>query len=137
MGKNSFQMFKVKKAFEHGHQVLLVALQNHNRGIQSNNDVTSILSHLIRADDEMIANRLEEKKELFLEWEAIQKRKERSHNSISKSSQKYPENNGDNNYNNSNNNDNDVDEDVDVENEEKEKPLESSSRQKKRRRNKK
>lgn len=94
MGKNSFQMFKVKKAFEHGHQVLLVALQSRNSLIRrkdrisqeiresevvstsSENDV-SILAHLIRSDDEMLLNRYEEKKELIREWEAMQKRKER------------------------------------------------------------
>jgi DNA polymerase sigma len=103
MGKNSFQMFKVRKAFEHGHQVLLVALQNRNtlsrRQNLSNYSVTdagddeapaeqlqpsaegsgdvSILAHLIRSDDEMLLNRFEEKKELLREWEAIQRRKER------------------------------------------------------------
>jgi hypothetical protein len=96
MGRNSFQMFKVKKAFEHGHQVLLVALLNRNTldrrrvipaadeedappeddSAQSGGDV-SILAHLIRSDDEMLLNRFEEKKELLREWEAIQRRKER------------------------------------------------------------
>lgn len=88
-------MFKVKKAFEHGHQVLLVALQSRNylnrcqafpagRNSSEENDHpvgesdVSILAHLIRSDDEMLINRFEQKKELIREWEAIQKRKERS-----------------------------------------------------------
>ena len=96
MGRNSFQMFKVKKAFEHGHQVLLVALLNRNAlgrrqnfskskvspeeeegslpEVNGNEDV-SILAHLIRSDDEMLLNRFEEKKELLREWEAMQRRK--------------------------------------------------------------
>jgi DNA polymerase sigma len=110
MGKNSFLMFKVKKAFEHGHQVLLVALLKCNKlnkqkslsasasaggldgngegesevsaggdgGVASVNEA-SILAHLIRSDDEMLQHRLEEKKELLREWEAIQKRKRERH----------------------------------------------------------
>jgi DNA polymerase sigma len=110
MGKNSFLMFKVKKAFEHGHQVLLVALLKCNQlndrrkrlsssgaaasgvgGVDNGSSdddgssgarapsasETSILAHLIRSDDEMLVHRLEEKKELLREWEAVQKRKER------------------------------------------------------------
>jgi hypothetical protein len=69
-------MLKVKKAFEHAHQVLLVALQNRSdQSYQQNKKSLSILSYLIRSDDELLMERQREKNENIREREATQRRR--------------------------------------------------------------
>ena len=49
MGRNSFMMFKVKRAFEHAYQLLCAAL--------GNSKVESYLTFVIRSDDPILAKR--------------------------------------------------------------------------------
>ena len=50
MGRSSFQMPRIRRAFEHAHRVLLYAVAAPN--------LRSILSLIIRVDDEMLSSRV-------------------------------------------------------------------------------
>ena len=54
MGRGSYNMPKVRRAFEHAHQVLLVAL---TRAQSQSESVPSVLAHIIRSDDSTLASR--------------------------------------------------------------------------------